>query len=371
MSDDQLPNESDLSNEPMEVREFRNPDIPRQQTIIIRPPERSDVRKWVIRFLILVLAISVLANFSLVGMYQDYFTNVTPPLERFHSGSKTSSKKIALIKIEGTIMPPFTDRVRTQIKRAKKDKRVVGVLLSVDSPGGMVPDSHQIYRDLLELSEKKPVFVSMKRMAASGGLYVAMGAGPNGRIYAEPTTWTGSIGVIIPRYNAKELADKVGVEPESLKTGELKDALNPFTELTDKERKVWEVILDDAFIRFKNVIAKNRKPLDAAKVDALATGQVYTANQAVNNGLVDEIGYQDDAIADLKDKLEIKEACVITYDYPPTLLDALTGAAEANHPDERWRKLMEASVPRAMYFCSGLLDPHVLLMQPFTRSVSF
>ncbi len=174
-------------------------------------------------------------------------------------------------------MPPFTERILKSLERAEDDPEVRGVLLIVDSPGGLVADSHQIYHRLTRLREKKPVAVSMRRMAASGGLYVAMGAGPQGMIFAEPTTWTGSIGVIIPRYEISELAEKVGVEPGSLKTGELKDSLNPIRPLSEQEIKVWNEILAESLDQFIDVIDQNRDTLDNAEVRELATGQVYTA----------------------------------------------------------------------------------------------
>src|SRR4029077_5357237 len=120
--------------------------------------------------------------------------------------------------VNGTIMPPFTKRILQSIDHAKDDKHVKGVVLVVDSPGGLVSDSHQIYHRLKELGKTKPIFVSMKSLAASGGYYVSMGAGEEGRIFAEPTTWTGSIGVIMPRYEVVELAKKVGIDSKPLKT---------------------------------------------------------------------------------------------------------------------------------------------------------
>jgi protease-4 len=103
-------------------------------------------------------------------------------------------------------MTPFSDRVIKTIKKVRDDKDVKGVLLAVDSPGGTVTNSHQIYHELKKLAEQKPVVVSMGSLAASGGYFVAMGAGPKGKIFAEPTTWTGSIGVIIPHYEVTEVA---------------------------------------------------------------------------------------------------------------------------------------------------------------------
>jgi protease IV len=240
-----------------------------------------------------------------------------------------------------------------QIERAAKDDNVKGVLLEVDSPGGLVADSHEIYHRLKQLSAKKPMFVQMKRMAASGGYYISMGAGSQGRIFAEPTTWTGSIGVIIPRYDFSRLAETYGVGSDPLKTGEFKDALNPFRPMSDNERKLWENILDQSYRKFMGVIDENRDSLDAAAVKALATGQIFTADDAVENKLVDEIGYEEDALKALKAKLQLTEARVITYSVPITLAEQLLGSAvKVQQPVDPIKTLLDASVPRALYMCS-------------------
>lgn len=313
---------------------------------------RDIVRKWCVRLLGLALLISLISNLVMYWMSQPYFASARPPQERFHSGEKSADEKIAIVTISGTIMPPFTDSQLRAIRRAREDEAVKGVLLVVDSPGGFVADSHQIYHELERLRAVKPVYVAMKRIAASGGLYVAMGAGPEGVIYAEPTTWTGSIGVIVPRYDLQGLADKVGVEFKPLKTGPLKDALSPFRELTDREREVWETIIDDSFGRFVSVIAGNRPELDESEVRALATGQIYTADQALENHLVDRIGFQHEALDALQKKLGLESARIVTYYHPPSLLELLAGSVEAQQPAATWNDLLEATVPRAMYFCS-------------------
>ena len=310
-------------------------------------------RSWLVRGLLAALAFSVMCNFSLYSAYREYFASAEPPHERFHVGDETAADKIALLAVDGTIMPPFTERLLKQIERAGKDDSVKGVLLVVDSPGGLVADSHEIYHRLKQLSANKPMFVQMKRMAASGGYYIAMGAGPQGRIFAEPTTWTGSIGVIIPRYDLSKLAEKLGVGSDPLKTGEFKDALNPLRPMTDSERKLWENILDQAFQKFIGVIDENRDGLDATGVKALATGQIFTADDAIGNKLVDEIGYEDDALKALKAKLKLSEARVIKYEVPITLAEQLLGSAvKVQQPVDPIRTLLDASVPRALYMCS-------------------
>jgi protease IV len=323
-----------------------------QQTIVLQSPP-SFWRSWTMRLLLAALGLSVMFNFGLYGAYRDYFASTEAPLERFHSGSESSRDKIALLQVDGTIMPPFTERLLKQIERVGKDDQVKGVLLVVDSPGGLVADSHEIYHRLKQISEKKPIFVQMKRMAASGGYYIAMGAGPQGRIFAEPTTWTGSIGVIIPRYDFSKLAEKYGIGSDPLKTGEFKDALNPFRPMSDNERKLWENILDQSFQKFIGVIDENRVELDAAAVKVLATGQIFTADDAKQNKLIDEIGYEEDSLKALKEKLKLKEARVIKYKSQQTLVEQLLAStAQAKPSIDPWRALIDASVPRALYLCS-------------------
>ena len=322
------------------------------QTIILQSAP-GFWRSWFVRGLLAAMGFSVMCNIGLFSAYQEYFASAEGPIESFHAGDKAASDKIALLQVNGTIMPPYTERLLKQIEQAGKDDSVKGVLLVVDSPGGFVADSHEIYHRLKQLSAKKPTFVQMKRMAASGGYYIAMGAGPQGRIFAEPTTWTGSIGVIIPRYDFSKLAEKYGVGSDPLKTGEFKDALNPLRPLSENERKLWENILDQSFRKFVSVIDENRDGLDAAGVKALATGQIFTADDAIENKLIDEIGFEDDALKALKAKLQLSEARVVTYSVPISLAEQLLGGAVKVHqPVDPIRTLLDASVPRALFMCS-------------------
>lgn len=325
------------------------------QTIVIQSTT-SIWRSWITRLLLAALGMSVLFNVSLFGAYREYFASTEPPNERFVSGDASASDKIALLTVDGTIMPPFTERLLEQIEHVGKDAAVKGVLLVIDSPGGLVADSHEIYHRLRQLEEqqKKPIYVQMKRIAASGGYYIAMGAGPHAKIFAEPTTWTGSIGVIIPRYDFSKLADKYGIASDPLKTGEFKDALNPLRPMTDNERKLWENIIDQSFQKFIKVIDDNRDTLDAEGVKALATGQIYTADDAKANKLVDEIGYQEDAIQSLKEKLGLQKVRVVKYKSHQTLVEQLLSSMQARPAIDPWKVLMDASVPRAMYLCSWL-----------------
>ena len=297
-----------------------------------------------------VLAASVMMNLALMASSAVSDSSLNAVRQVHREGAVGAEAKIAVIRFSGTIMPPFTDRWIGQIRDAVDDDAVKGVLLEIDSPGGLVADSHQLYHELKKLQGVKPVYVAMKRMAASGGYYVAMGAGPDAVVFAEPTTWTGSIGVILPRYNAAELASKIGVKTEPLVTGPLKGSLSPFRDLREDERLVWESIIDDSFQRFIAVIADNRKSLDVESVKALATGQVYTATQALENGLVDKTGFVEDAIDELAEFLSLTNYEVVDYMSPTGLIEVLLGSQESS--PGILDQLLEASVPRAFYYCS-------------------
>lgn len=327
---------------------------PGQQTILVQTQSTSFWRTWTTRLLLAGLAISIMANLGLYSAYRQYFSKTESLNEHYHSGSASASEKIAILKIEATIMPPYTERLIKQIDHAAKDTDVKGVLLVVDSPGGLVTDSHQIYHHLQKLQKDKPVNVQMKRMAASGGYYIAMGAGPSAKIYAEPTTWTGSIGVILPRYDLSKVAEKIGIASDPLKTGPFKDALSPFRPLTGEERQLWENIIDQSFQMFITVIDDNRDTLDRDQVKALATGQIYTASDAKANKLIDEIGYLEDSLESLRERVNLKNPRIVTYENPSTVMELLTGESQAKISADPWKAFMESTVPRAMFYCSWL-----------------
>jgi protease-4 len=324
------------------------------QTILVQTQAPSYWRGWFIKFLLAGLGLSLMANFGLYSAYRQYFSNTEPPHERYHSGNATAVEKIAILKMEATIMPPYTERLLHQIDHVAKDQSVKGVLLVVDSPGGLVTDSHQIYHRLQKLQKEKPINVQMKRMAASGGYYIAMGAGPSAKIYAEPTTWTGSIGVILPRYDFSKIAENYGIASDPLKTGPYKDTLNPFRPMRDDERKLWENIIDQSYQQFITIIDENRDGLDRDGVKALATGQIFTADDAKNNKLIDEIGFQEDSLESLRERINLKNPRVVTYETPSTLVELLSGNSKAQAGVDPWKSFMESTVPRAMYYCSWL-----------------
>lgn len=327
---------------------------PPTPTVVVQmPPQPSVFKHWLGKVAISVLTMSLFLNWVLLSATAP--SPVGAYREEFVSGDREAKERIAILSISGTIMPPFTERTIDLIKECGEDDDIKGVILSIDSPGGFVADSHQIYRELKRLAEKKPIYVSMKRMAASGGVYVAMGVGEKGKIFAEPTTWTGSIGVIIPRYDISKLAEKFGVVSDSLTTGPYKDSMNPLRPLNDSEREVWRAIIDDSFDRFVGIVDEGRANLDEQAVrQKLATGQVFTAKQAKELGLIDDIAFEDDVIEKLRESLGLAKVRAVKFTRQPTLVEELLSSVKANSSDQMWQKVLDASVPRAMYYCSWL-----------------
>lgn len=184
------------------------------------------------------------------------------------------------------------------IKQAKEDQDVKAIILRINSPGGGVAESAEIYDQLMKLKKKtnKPIYVSMGTMAASGGYYIAA-AGD--KIFASPETITGSIGVIMQSVNYEGLAKKYGVELVTIKSGPYKDIMNPARKMTEAEREILQRLINDSYDAFVDVVAKGRK-LPEDTVRKLADGRIYDGRQAKALHLVDEFGYLDDVIAALK-----------------------------------------------------------------------
>ena len=228
--------------------------------------------------------------------------------------------------------------------------------MRINSPGGGLTASDMIHHDITSLlSNNKPVIASMDSLAASGGYYVACATD---HIIAQETTITGSIGVIAQFFFLNGLLqDKLGVNTVTLKCGDQKDVPNLFAAgiTADQQKYLQTSLLDPGFARFKEVVAAGRK-MDAQKVDALATGRIFMAKDAKENGLVDEIGYFDRAIQVAKDKAKIKDARVVEYVQPFRLADLLgveTGAKSRSIFNMTPERMAELGSPKVMYLWTG------------------
>jgi len=322
-------------------------------------------RKVLVVTLFVALGISVMFNFGLLGQYHSYLQKDPEILEQLHSGSARAKDKIAVIAIRGAIMES-DGFVKRQIDRVREDDNVKAIVLRVDSPGGTVTASHYIYHHLKKLQKDKkiPMVVSMGSIAASGGYYVSMAVGDaKNTIFAEETTWTGSIGVIIPNYDFSELLDKWNIQDRSYASGDLKQMGSPTRKLSPADREAeaakLQQLVDESFQGFKDVVAYGRPQLvkDSMAMEEVVTGQIFSAKQAYRLGLVDELGYIEDAIeraAELA-KLNADKVRVIEYQKPAGFLDVALGAqAQARAGSFDVATLIDLTSPRAYYLCSWL-----------------
>jgi protease-4 len=202
-----------------------------------------------------------------------------------------------------------------------------------------------------------PVVVSMGSLAASGGYYVSMAVGQRPEsIFAEPTTWTGSIGVMIPHFNIAQLMADWGVEQDSVLSHPLKGMGSLTRKMTEQERAIFQGLVDESFARFKEVVRQGRPKFQAnpAALDKLATGQVFTAQSAVENGLVDKIGFLEDAVEQAIKLAGLSSDEVRVVDYRPefSLVDLMLGQAKAGKPGFDVESLLELASPKAYFLCT-------------------
>jgi len=236
--------------------------------------------------------------------------------------------KILLIDIDGVIggsneMSSFfggddfsmVARVQEVLDRARGDDDVRAILLRIDSPGGTATASDQIYTAIMRFRQERgiPVMAQFLGTAASGGYYIAMSADT---IQAHPTTITGSIGVIFSSLSFAGLMEKIGVEDQTVTGGIYKDVGSPFRRLSDVEREQLQLIVDDLHERFREIVALGRPNLPPDQIRTLSEGQIFSASQALSNGLVDQIGTLEDAANTLEERLGIEQSRVISYHRP-------------------------------------------------------
>lgn len=335
-----------------------------QQIVLQQEPPSAFGRYG--KVLLVLLGITVMSLVGLQMRYEQYFSPTDKPQEKYHSLSKSAREKIAIITASGTIMGEenFTKK---QIDRVRDDDNVVAVVLRVDSPGGTVTGSDYLYHHLLELREKRklPLVVSMGSMCASGGYYIAMAVGDQeDSIYAEPTTWTGSVGVVIPHYDFSGLLASYNVKDDSIASNPDKLMGSPTRELTAEERAKERQLLQDlvniSFERFKEIVRSGRPKLaaDAEDLTKATTGQIFTAQQALDLGLVDQIGFLEEAVnraAELAGK-DVKNLRCVKYEQPGMSLTQLLSAksAEPQPWGVSFENLLDLTAPRAYYLCTWL-----------------
>lgn len=286
-------------------------------------------------------------------------TDASPKVsEKFYSHDKQAEDKVAILPIEGIILESDDGFVKRAIDTAEKDKHVKALVLRVDSPGGSVAGSDYILHHLRKLVEgrKIPIVVSMGSIAASGGYYVSMAVGhESNTIFAEPTGFTGSIGVIIPHYNVAGLMKRFEVADDSIVSNPLKKLGSLTKEMTPEEKKIFQDLVDESFAHFKEVVRSGRSKFEAdpAALDKLATGQIYTTEQALKNGLVDKAGFIEEAIERAIElaKLDPEKVRVVRYKAESSLTAQLLGGQSSRFAGEQaeLKALLDMTTPKAYY----------------------
>ncbi len=250
-------------------------------------------------------------------------------------------EKVALVRVEGPIVSSRS--TIEELRKYRDDASVKAVVLRVDSPGGAVAPSQEIYEEVGKLKETKPVVVSMGSVAASGGYYIAA---PATKIYANPGTVTGSIGVIMEIPNFKGLMDKVGIKTEVIKSGKHKDLASVFRGVGREERTILQGVLDDVHDQFIRAVSEGRG-IPYKRVKEIADGRIFTGRQAKDLGLVDALGNIQDAIMEAASLGGIEgEPNVISKKEKSSILDLL----DSRIPDELKEAFGTVSLKYLMYY---------------------
>jgi protease-4 len=301
-------------------------------------------------------------------------------IERHYSGLTRTKDKVAVIQINGVIMEGLIEFAKKEIEKAARDDSVKAVVLRINSPGGSITASDELYRRITELRDgnpekkyaPKPIVVSMASLAASGAYYISM---PAKTLLGERTTITGSIGVYAALPNVTKLGDKIGFSMNVIRAGDVKDSGSPFHDMTPHERELWQAMVDHSYLQFLKVVEDGRPDLKGKLQEDIAIDQVvpirdeerrnkhvkyvryradggiFTADDAKKYGLIDDIGTLDDAIKMIRKQANIGgDSEAVMYERPPTLFGSLTGA-ESDAADSRLdlRNLSEGLTPRLWY----------------------
>ena len=306
----------------------------------------------------IMLGFSVMANvvlfLMLIGVVALFATGQRGLLTEEVVREGPASHKIAMVTVQGIIHGELANDVYQQLKAARQDRRVKGIIVRVNSPGGTISASDQIYTQIrkFQQEEKKPVVAFMQGVAASGGYYASVACE---KIMAEPTTITGSIGVISWWLVVQELLeDKLGVLPVTIKSGQKKDWPSSFRQPAPEELQyMQDKLVTPAYERFVEVVAEGRKAsLSPERVRQLADGGIYGAREALEEKLIDEIGYLDEAIDLVKSMAGIDRARVVEYRKPLSLSDFLSYRQQNLLKLDR-ATLYELGTPQILYLWSA------------------
>jgi protease IV len=225
----------------------------------------------------------------------------------FANNYASSNGNVGIVEINGIILS--SKKIIQNIKTFRDDDSIKAIILRIDSPGGGIGPSQEIYREVMKAKRDKKIITSMGSVAASGGYYIASATN---KIIANAGTLTGSIGVIMEYANIEEIAKKIGISPVVIKSGKFKDIGSPLRELNDSERKILQDLVNELHLQFVNDAATARG-IDVETMLKLADGRVYTGQKALDLNLIDRLGNLDDAVQWVGELAGIKEKLKPVY----------------------------------------------------------
>jgi protease-4 len=246
-------------------------------------------------------------------------------------GLMVNRQKRGLLRMRDNPVSLFVEK----LDKARKDRKVRAVVLRLNSPGGTVGAADMMYHKLQEFKQKsnKPVVACMLDVAASGAYYLACGCDG---IVAQPSSITGSIGTIVQTISFAGTMEKLGIKSVAIKSGRLKDLGSPMHDLREEEREVLQGIITQFYEQFVEVVDEGRKELKEEKVRGLADGRVFTAKEALEEGLIDRVGYPAEAIAWAKEMAAVERARVVVYHrpigYKPNIYSSTVGSGDVVGP---------------------------------------
>lgn len=270
------------------------------------------------------IIINVLSTFAFTNVetgLSEFFAIPEEPFTEEVIEEGDAFKQIAVLDVNGVIQdtgdvtsffesPTYNHRLfLKKLDYAAESEAIKGIIIRVNSPGGGVMESAEIHDKLVEIKKetKKPIYISMGSVAASGGYYIST---PADKIYATKETMTGSLGVIMQNINYSGLAEKYGVDFVTIKSGPYKDIMSPSRDMTEDERKILQGMIDNSYEGFVKVIADGRK-MSTAEVKQIADGRIYDGIQAKELKLIDDFGYFEDVIDAMKADKKLKGAQVV------------------------------------------------------------
>jgi len=227
------------------------------------------------------------------------------------SGFLSEREKSDRLKLQTE--PSLVSEIRETLQQAEQDADIAGLIIKINSPGGTVSASDIIYHELTNFKSRKqvPVYACITGLGTSGAYYIAAAAD---KVYSHPNAITGSIGVIALKFNIAGLMEKLGIQDETIKSGDKKDIFSPFRPLTHEEQTILQEVIDDLHTQFVAVVYEQRKEIVTMQdLKDLADGRIYTARSAQKFHLIDHIGYMDDVISDMKASLNLENARIVSY----------------------------------------------------------